>query len=48
MFGCDYPALMFEMTIDRRRAPGFSDRVPAKLFHENAEAYSPNAAPEIN
>ena len=48
MFGCDYPVLKFEMMIDRWRSLGFSDRVLAKVFHENAEAYFPNAAPAVN
>ena len=43
MFGCDYPVLHFEMMIDRWRSLGFSERVLAKVFHENAEAYFPGA-----
>ena len=40
VFGYDPPAIEFEMTIDRRRAPGLPDRAPG--------AYFPDAAPGIN
>ena len=48
MFGRDHPAIECGMTIDRRRAPGLSDRAPAGVFRENAGAHSPDAAPEVN
>ena len=48
VFGRDRPAIEFEMTIDRRRAPGLSDRAPAGVFRENAGAHSSDAAPEVN
>jgi predicted TIM-barrel fold metal-dependent hydrolase len=45
MFGCDYPVLKYEMVVDRWKSLGYSDDVLAKVFHKNAEAYFPNAAP---
>ena len=45
MFGCDYPVLKYEMVVDRWRSLGYSDEVLEKVFHRNAEAYFPGAAP---
>ena len=45
MFGCDYPVLKFEMMIDRWQGLGLPDAVLEKVFHRNAEAYFPGAAP---
>jgi len=46
MFGCDYPVLKYEMMVERWRSLGYSDEVLEKVFHKNAEAYFPNAAPQ--
>jgi uncharacterized protein len=44
MFGCDFPAMLFERVVSDWIAEGYSDEVLEKLFYRNAEAYF-DAAP---
>jgi len=45
MFGSDYPVLKYEMLKQRWQELGYSEEVLRKVFHQNAEAYFPGAAP---
>jgi Amidohydrolase len=43
MFGCDYPVLKYEMMAERWRSLGYSEAVLEKVFHLNADRFSPGA-----
>jgi uncharacterized protein len=45
MFGWDWPTLTHERLVDDWRALGYSEEVYEKIFHRNAEAFFPGAAP---
>jgi predicted TIM-barrel fold metal-dependent hydrolase len=46
MFGWDWPTLTLERLVEDWRGLGYSEEVYAKVFHSNAEAFFPGAAPK--
>jgi uncharacterized protein len=46
MFGWDWPTLTLERLVDDWRSLGYDEEVYEKVFHRNAEAFFPNAAPK--
>jgi uncharacterized protein len=46
MFGWDWPTLTLERLTDDWRGLGYTDEVYEKIFHRNAEAFFPGAAPK--
>ena len=46
MFGWDWPTLTLERLVEDWRGLGYSDEVYEKVFHSNAEAFFPGAAPK--
>jgi predicted TIM-barrel fold metal-dependent hydrolase len=45
MFGWDWPTLTLDRLINDWRELGYSEEVYEKIFHGNAEAFFPGAAP---
>ncbi len=45
LFGWDWPTLTHERLVDDWRALGYAEDVYEKVFHRNAEAFFPGAAP---
>jgi predicted TIM-barrel fold metal-dependent hydrolase len=45
MFGWDWPTLTLERLVEDWRGLGYSEEVYEKVFHSNAEAFFPGAAP---
>jgi hypothetical protein len=46
MFGWDWPTLTLERLVDDWRTLGYAEDVYEKIFHRNAEAFFPGAAPK--
>jgi uncharacterized protein len=46
MFGWDWPTLTLERLVEDWRGLGYSEEVYEKVFHSNAEAFFPGAAPK--
>jgi uncharacterized protein len=46
MFGWDWPTLTLERLVEDWRGLGYADEVYDKVFHNNAEAFFPGAAPK--
>ncbi|HEX4042551.1 MAG TPA: amidohydrolase family protein, partial [Xanthobacteraceae bacterium] len=46
MFGWDWPTLTHERLVDDWRSLGYAEEVYEKVFHRNAEAFFPGAAPK--
>ena len=46
MFGWDWPTLTLERLVEDWRSLGYSEEVYEKVFHRNAEAFFPDAAPK--
>jgi predicted TIM-barrel fold metal-dependent hydrolase len=46
MFGWDWPTLTLERLVEDWRGLGYSEEVYEKVFHSNAEAFFPDAAPK--
>ncbi len=46
MFGWDWPTLTLERLVDDWRSLGYTEEVYEKIFHRNAEAFFPGAAPK--
>ncbi|HEV2630918.1 MAG TPA: amidohydrolase family protein [Pseudolabrys sp.] len=46
MFGWDWPTLTLERLVEDWRSLGYTEEVYEKVFHRNAEAFFPGAAPK--
>ena len=48
MFGWDWPTLTLERLVEDWRSLGYPEEVYEKIFHRNAEAFFPGAAPTVD